>query len=179
MSQEQLLTWGLALVIIWGGISARIKMNQILCVYRRVNLQKVEKWVRIRDDHVVFDGAQFDVESDCLCPVYYNKGIHAFFPIWVMSLDYNYASRHPLNPRTLKINVVTPKVLKTMNNQGHMQAFNQSMPSQKKKQGLLEGWLPLIAIAIVIVGLWYMNQQNSALQTQIAAMRETLKSIVR
>ncbi len=157
--------------------STSSKRNKILCTFRRVNKQKIEKWVRMESRYVIFDNGKYDILSNRIVYQWYTRGMFgAFFPTMVATLDYSHTCRWPLDPDTLKYTSVTPEVRKVFTKEEDMKAFGHGIQNQAgKKKGGIEGMLPWIAILLIglLAFFWYQDHQ------MIKMIENTLRAMIK
>jgi hypothetical protein len=161
------------------------KRNKMFATFRRVNKQRISKWVKLDDDFIIFDGKKYDVVPDCLCPQFYSPGLFKMFGlgIWIMSADYSWYRSAPHDPNAWGATVISPAVRKVINNADRMRAFARGIQAQTgaKKSGLA-GYLPYIAVGIVLlVAVWVYNNNQvlAANQTALASHLATLENLVK
>ncbi len=163
------------------------KRNRMFCTFRRVNKQRISKWVKLDDDYVIFDGKKYDVVPDCLCPQFYSPGLFKFFGfgIWIMSADYSWYRAAPHDPNDWNATVISPAVRKVINNSDRMRAFARGIQAQTGvKKGGLMGYLPLIAIgAVLLIAVWVYNSNQvvaanqNAFGAHLATIENALKAM--
>jgi len=168
------------LVLAWYANTS--KRNKILCTFRRVNKTKIIKFQSMKSQYVIFDGSKYDIIPSRITFQWYTAGIvHMLFPQWVATLDYSYDNRMPLDPNKLSYNWETPKLRQAINISEIMESyFKTSTPSSSnKKQNIFMQYLPIIAIALVVlVGFWMYNNMQ-ALSNHMAIVQNQLNAIVK
>jgi hypothetical protein len=158
------------------------KRNKILCRYRRVNKTLITKFVSMdkKDPHhVVFDGGRFNIVPSSIVFQWYTGGfIHMVFPIFVPTLDFTYESRWPLDPNTLKPAIISPAVRKSLNKEEWVKSYAKGFtPPGNKKQSLLQGYLPWIALGIAVLGIFWMYNNITALANTVASLQNAISAI--
>ncbi len=170
-----LIMFGMLAFGAWYSTSS--KRNKILCTFRRVNKQKIEKWVKMESRYVIFDNGKYDVLSDRIVYQWYNRGMFGqFFPTMVATLDYSWYSRFPHDPDDFKNVSITPEVRKVFTKEEDMKAFGHGIQNQAgKKKGGIEGMLPWIAILLVglLAFFWYQDHQ------MMKVIENTLRAMIK
>jgi hypothetical protein len=108
---------------------------------------------------------------------WYTRGIHAYFPTWVITYDFSYYSRFPHNPDDFKDTVVSPAVRHVLNNEERMKSFAKGVQSQgagAKKSGMFEKYLPYILIGILVILVVFVFQMHG----QIGALTKAYNTLV-
>ena len=153
---------------VYGAYSTLKKKKQVYVIYHRVTGQILEVFAKIDDEVVDIDGKRFTLLADRHSLTWWNRGIHSFFGTWVITYEFSWYSRFPHDPKNFKNVVVSPSVLKVMNNQARMGSFARGINSAAsvKKSGMLQQYAPYIIAGVVLVMLFFifkMNGQISAL----------------
>lgn len=169
-------------IVIMAWYANSSKRDKIYCRFKRVNRTQIAKFVKMQSRYVVFDKKKYDVIPSCIVFEWWDKGlIHMMFPQWVASLDFTWANQFPHDPKTLKPVVISPEVRHAMNKEEWAKSyFKSSQPkAAKQSMGMLQQYLPWIAImAVVLVGFYlYSNMQS--LNQHIAVIENTLRAITK
>lgn len=156
-----MITLGIIALMAW--YANYSKRNKILIYYNRINKTQVTRWVKMKSRYVIFDGCKFDIIPSRIVFRWYDGGlIHMLFPQWVATLFYSYNSRFPHDPNNLDYNTETPEVRNALNKTEWVDSYYKgAKPSQQKssKQGLVEKFLPWVAIVLVGILFWYFNSK--------------------
>lgn len=148
--------------------------NKIFCTFRRPNKTKIEKFVSLRSKFVIFDGGKYIVNPKRVTLMWYNRGINAFFPTWVPSLDYRWDTDQPLDPETFEATWETPEARQSMGQEENIKALDRAVAAQTgKKQSRFQEYLPWITLGalIVVVYLVYQMSQNIAVLEQLIKVK--------
>lgn len=180
MSQEQILIFLLLGTIIVAWYATNRLRNKTLCRVRRKNNTLIEGFVTTKADVVIVDGREFEILPDRVVWQWFTRGVHQFFPMFVPTLDYSWWSRFPHDPKTFEAKVVSPRVVKMIDNERRYGSFAKGVGAQVgKKQTGLGQLLPYMALLLIgIVAFWF-NSQMATMSQHIAVLENTLKSIVR
>lgn len=157
------------------------KRDKILCTFRRVNKTQIRKFVKMTSRYVLFDKHRYDIVPSCCTQLWYQSGmIHMIFPQWVQTLDFTHESRLPLDPNTLKPVIISPEVRAAMNKEEWVKSYAKGFqPPNSKKQSMLQGYLPWVAIILVVlVGFWLYNNM-SGLSQQVAILQNSFNALAK
>ena len=154
---------GLALMAWYANYSKR---NQILCTFNRVNKTQIVKFVKMQTRYVVFDNGKYDIVSSRIVFRWYNGGfIHMLFPQWVAALTFSHTSRWPLDTNSMSYTAETPETRKNLNKEEWVNSYYKgAKPSSasKGKLGGLQQYLPWVAILLVVLVAFYLNNKMSS-----------------
>jgi hypothetical protein len=168
MSEESLNTQvlvflALGMLAAMGWYANYSMRDKILIYYNRANKTQIVRWVKMQSRYVIFDHKKFDIISSRIVFRYYTGGfIYWLFPQWVATLIYSYNSRFPHDPNHLEINSETPEVRDAINKAEWVESYYKgAKPSQSKggKLGMLQQYLPWIAILLVVIVAIYFNSK--------------------
>lgn len=143
--------------------------GKIFCTFRRINKTKIEKFVSQRSKYVFFDPGKknpqgrYNINTKRITLLWFNRGIHQFFPMWVPSLDFSWHSPDPHNPENFKTTWDTPEAREASAQEDAFKAFSKGLTSQIGGKGRFPEWLfPAITIgAVAIIGyLVYQQGQH-------------------
>ena len=170
-----ILVFAMMIVVfcLYGAYSTAKKKKQVYVIYHRITGQILEVFATINDRTVDIDNKRFTLMPDRRSLIWWNRGVHQFFGTWVITYEFSYYSRFPHDPRNYKDTVVSPSVLKVLNNEARMSSFAKGVNNQGtgvKKQGMFEKYLPyiMIGIALILIVLYLkMSGQVGALTTTI------------
>lgn len=147
--------------------------NKILCEYTNRSDQSLEKFVSLKSSYIIFEGKRFLVIPACHKLFWYTRGIHQFFPTWVIKYSYSWESELPQDPNTGKPVVLSPDNRNAINQEARFGAYAraQQQVSGKKQSGMTQ-YLPWIAVALgaVAVFLVYSQGQHIKLLEQLAGV---------
>ncbi len=135
--------------------------NKCLCTYRRRSKQRLEKYIPLRAEGVVFEGKRFEIVPDRAGLQW--KTILGLFGTWVITYDFSWYYRYPHNPNDFANVWDSPELRHNINLEERMRAFAKGYPSMAtgKKASVLQQYLPWIAIlAVVIIGVMVYNQSQ-------------------
>lgn len=163
----------LFLVIILGAAySSYDKRKKLLCTFRKKDNGYEQKWVKIKDDSVEFDGKLYDVMPDRTYSRLWTGGFfNAIIPIFVKCSDYRWDSRRPLDPKTFTNSWEdNPTVRSYLNKQqaiaDWVRGSRQSMGMGK--QTLLQRYYPFIMVCgLILIGYLVIQVKNN--QDQLGA----------
>lgn len=157
------------------------KRNKILCTFRRVNKTKIKKWVKMSGRYVIFDKGKYDVIPSRITFEWYSAGlVHWLFPQWVATLDYSYNSRFPHDPNNMAINAETPATRKALNKEEWVESYYKgAKPSQDKRQGMLQQYLPYVAILLVVAVAFIGYNWITKINYHISDISNTLNTLVK
>lgn len=169
-----------AIMFVGYGIYSNTKLrDKCLIIYHRPSGQVLEQFAKLTDQTIDIDNKRFTILPDRRSFRWYVNGIHKYFPTWVIVYTFYYYYRFPVDPRNYKNIVVSPSVIKTMNNESRMKAFGTNLQSQAagKKGGIIDKWLPIILlilfVAIVIVGFFVFSMNGD-----MNVIKKTLQDIL-
>ncbi len=173
MNLQNIIMGFVVFVFLYAWYSSSKKAKQILCIYRRVDKTRIEKWVSRHSDFVLFDGAKYQIEPDRIGLQMYTRDIHLFLPIWVQALDYSWYSKHPHDPNNWDNNSESPGVNEALNMEQATKDIAKGLATQSggKKENMLQKYLPyILLIGFAIIGVMYYTQK-----LQIDAIIKTLQ----
>ncbi len=138
-----------------------------LCYFRRKNKQRVRRFVPLKDNKVVFDNHEYEIDPRC-AQLEWVK-ILGLFSVPIVAYDFSWYHRFPHNPDDFENTWDTPDLRKAINLTDRMKAYakGQSQALGGKKPSTLQQYLPWIAIiGILIIGvmLYNTNQHISLLE---------------
>lgn len=156
------------------------KRNKILCLYSGRDKTDEERWINADKGYVIFRGRKFDVISRRITSFWLTRGIHWLFPTKVNCLKYSWYSRFPHNPDDYRDVWETPETRRAIDTSELVQSyFRTSTPTAAKAPGMLQQYLPWIAILLVVLVGFYLYTNIQGLGQHIAAIEESLKAITR
>lgn len=163
-----------------GVYSTHKKRSQIYCLFTGKDKTEEQKWVTIRDDCVIFRNHKYDIYTPYITGFWLTKGIHMLFPTRVNCLKYAWYSRFPQNPNTGKYELIDPSVRKVIDKQEWMKSYASHMsPKETKKTSTLMRWLPLVAVVVVVIGAFYLYQNQQSMMGVINSMQQQINAIVK
>ncbi len=177
-----MLDYGLIFIVLWQVFSAYNYGNKIWCTFRTREKTLIGKWVKANDGTVVFGRGKYTVD-----PSRVFLGIKWLpLPMWVKIADFRYNSPLALEPHSFD-NSLTPERRTQLDISDAVEGYTrggQKALAASKKKGFMEGWLPILLIAgIVIIGYLVYKQQaridllgngQNAIQQQLSQIIERL-----
>jgi hypothetical protein len=155
--------------------------NRVWCVFRRRDRGRIEKWAKVDQTRIEFDGGWYDVD-----PGRITFGIKWMpLPLAVKVLDFRHDSSLALDPSSFN-NEYTPTQRKQLGISDDLRDFaegqQQSFGGKPAKKSMLEQWFPIIVILLIIV-LGYMTYSinkkvdlvgfgNNAIQEQLNELQQ-------
>ena len=157
------------------------KRDKIYCTFRRINKTKIEKFVKMTSEYVIFDKWKYDIVPSSITFIWWDKGlIHQIFPQWVASLDYSYHSRFPHNPNKMRQSWETPEVRKAINKREWVLSYAKGFtPPTRKAESGLNKYIPWIAVIMVLLVAGYVMMNMQGLAVQINMLEENVKALAR
>lgn len=169
-----------AIMVVFYGYYATSKLkNKVLVIYHRPSGQVLEQFAKLDDRTVDIDGKRFTISPDRRSLMWYIRGIHKYFPTWVIVYEFSFYSKYPHNPDDFKDTVVSPSVARTLNNEARMKSLSLGVQNQggTKKGGFFEKYLPIIIIVlillIVVVGVFVFSMNSD-----MNVVKKTLQDIL-
>lgn len=164
MSPQTLVVLVLLLFVGLVAYSAIRLRNKVYCSFRRIDKTKVEKFVPRHARYVVFDGERYKIDTKRVILLWYNRGIHQFFPQWVPSLDYSWYSEVAHNPDDFEDTWDTPAARNAASSEEDWKGFNRAMREQAGKKGsFFEQYkMIIIVLAVVAVGFLFYSQGQAS-----------------
>jgi len=166
--------------IAYAAYSAYSLKSKIWCSFRRVDRTKIEKFAKVTQKRIVFDGGYYIVRPERTTLILWTKGIHQFFPIWVRSLDFRHDSSLPLSPNDFTNTWETPEARKALNKEEDIQGFalgTRAALTGKTKKSLLESLTPLIMLGGFAILAWMAWQSQKRIDT-IGQMMNVLQQLI-
>lgn len=180
MSLSMLLLGVLLLFIGLAGYSTVRLRNKIHCSFRRVNLTKIERFVPMHSRYVVFDGGKYKIDTERVTLLWYNRGLHQFFPQWVPSLDFSWYSDVPHNPRKFANTWDTPEARNAASSEEDWKGFNKGMQAQAgKKVGIFGQYQTIILIILFAVVGFLLYTQIQAMGGRMDMLEQAIKVLPR
>ena len=160
MNVQTIISVFLVLIIVMYWYSINKFKGKILCTFRRANKTKVEKLIPLKSKYVKFGKEKYHVNPKYITTLWYNKGVHQFFPIPVPTLDFRFDSVNALNPETFENTWDSPEAREMAGSEDDYKAFNKGIQAQLGKKSRFPEWLlPAITIgAILVIGYLVYNQ---------------------
>ncbi len=170
---------GLAIVVLVVTVFSMGRMgNKALVIYRRSNRQRIEEFVPIGAERLMFEGMELELLPQRATLQWYNKGILGMLKlgVWVVAYDFSWNSKFPHDPNNFENVSVTPAIAKLYNRQSGMRAFAAGVQSQMgQKQSKIKELLPWIAILAVGVVGFMVYQQGQHISFLDNMMRSFVK----
>jgi hypothetical protein len=131
--------------------------------------------------YVIFDKKKYDIVKSCLTLLWYQAGlVHMVFPQWVLTLDFTFESRYPLDPRTLQPAIISPEVRNALNKEEWVKSYARGFtPPSGKKQSMLKEYLPYIAVLLVVVVAFWTYNNLTGIANQMAILQNNLNAIAK
>lgn len=156
--------------------------NQMLCYFIRPNKQKIEKWVPVYSNYVVFDRGKYGigrymVDPNCITMQWYDRGLSKLFPVLIPTLEFKWDTMYPLNPSTFNTTWQSPELVNANFQSNQQVAFAKGAQVQASggKSGKYPQWLiPAVMIAIVVI----MGYMIYKMQGQITGMYDYFNSLI-
>ena len=146
--------------------------NKIFCTFRRPNKTIIEKFVPLHSKFVIFDGGKFIVDPTCISLRWHNRGINAFFPTWVPSLDYRWDSDRPLDPADFQTSWATPEARQALGQEENIKALDRAVQQVAgKKESSFQRLIPWITLGALIIVLYLVYQMSNS----IAVLEQLIK----
>lgn len=155
--------------------TAKLK-NKIHCTFRRVNKTKIERFVPMGNKTVRFDKTKecpaglYNINTECITMLWYDRGINKLFPILIPSLDFSYYSSDPLNPKDFAT-WDTPEARQARRGEEAWAGFARGVAKQIGTKSRFPEWLfPAITVgAVLIVGylVYQLSGQVAMLSQQV------------
>ena len=151
--------------------------GKALCLFRRANRTVVEKKIPLKSKYVIFDGGKYRVNPKRIDLMWYTRGIHQLFPMFVPVLEYKWDTDQPLDPTTFTNTWDSPEARKALNQEENIRSLDRAVTQGAgKKESTFQRFLPWITIAILlVVAMWVyqMSGHIGELQQQILAILQT------
>jgi hypothetical protein len=158
------------------------KRNVILCTFHRVNKTIVKKFVKMQGRALIFENRKYDIVPSRISFLWYNAGlIHMLFPQWVAALDFDEGKRWPWDSNKMNYDIDNPEIRKVINTSDLMKSyFNTANPAtaNKKISGLMQ-YLPWVAIGLVVVVYFLLDNKMKGFGTQLDAVVNALNAITK
>ena len=150
--------------------------GKLLCLFRRSNRTVIEKKISVSSKYVIFDGGKYRVNPKRIDLMWYTRGIHQIFPMFVPFLEYKWDTDQPLDPTTFLNTWDTPEARQALNQEDNIKSLDRAAAAQSgKKESSFQRLLPWITIGIVIVVAYLVYQMSNnmgVLQQQIQALMQ-------
>jgi hypothetical protein len=175
----QNLIFGFAVILLiavwYSGASLRQK---IWVRYTRADNTLEEFLVPITYRYLIFDHKRFNIVQSCIKYLWYKKGVHGFFPTRVAALDFSWWNENPIDPKTGEVTTVSPTSRFYKNQEESMVNYGkaQSKVSGKKSSPMMQ-YLPIIAIAIAVLGFGFLFMKMQGINNSITMLAEYYKSL--
>jgi hypothetical protein len=104
-----------------------------------------------------------------------------FIPIWVPTLDYTEGKRHPLNSNLMNYDWENPENRKIINASELMGSYFRTQNpagATKKMSGLMQ-YLPWVAIGLVVIVYFLLDNKMQGFGHQLDAVVGTLNAIAK
>lgn len=156
MDFSMLVTIIVVLLFIMAYYSTNSKKNKILCLYTGRDKTDEERWVGVKAGFVIFGGRKFNIVPRRITSFWMTRGIHMIFPTKVNCLKYSWYSRFPHDPDDYRNVWETPEARAAIDTSELVTSFfKTATPTAQKKQGVLQAYLPFIAIiALGLLAFW-------------------------
>ncbi len=160
-NMTSLLSYAFLFIVFYLTYTAYDWKKKIWCSFRRADRTKIEKWAKVSEKRIEFDGGWYHVEPSRATLMW--KMVLGFFPMPARSLDFRHDSPRALSPDDFS-NDFTPEARKQMDtadevrgmSEGHMKALGS-----KKKGGLLSDYMPIIlVVGLLVLGFMMYQQQK-------------------
>lgn len=153
--------------------------NRVWCVFRKRDRGRIEKWMRIDQTRVEFEGGWYDID-----PSRITFGIKWMpLPLSVKVLDFRHDSPKALDPSSFN-NDFTPEMRKQLGISDDLRDFaegqRQSFGGKPAKKTFLEQIFPIIVIGgFVIVGymLYTMGKNIDLIGIQGNAVQQAIQNL--
>ena len=176
MSPQMLIVLALLLVVGMAAYSAIRLRNKIYCSFRRINKTKIDKFVPMHSRYVIFDGGKYKIDPKRITLLWYNRGIHQFFPQWVPSLDYSWYADVPHNPDDFTDTWDTPEARNAASSEEDWKGFNRGMQTQiGKKGGSFEQYKTIIIIVAVVAVVYFIYSQGQAANARMDMLEQMIR----
>lgn len=158
-------TFVILIVILLAGLNIYSQYawrGKLLCLFRRPNRTVIEKKISVSSKYVVFDGGIYHVNTKYIDLMWFTRGIHQLFPMFVPFLEYRWNTEQPLDPTTFKDTWLTPEARMALNQEDNIKALNRAAAAQSgKKESSFQRLLPWITIGIIVIIAYLVYQMNN------------------
>jgi hypothetical protein len=152
--------------------------NKALCIYTRATTQEIEKFVGLKARTVVFDKMEFDILPERHRLKW--KTVLGLFGTWVIAYHFVWNDSIPEDPNAYKIQVISPEVRHTMNQEKKFKAFlsEEAPKGVIKKSGGFMQYIPWFIICAVLIGVIYMMfTQGKTIALMNTDLQEVINSL--
>ena len=173
------------IVIVFFGImfymSQQKFKDKMLCTFIRPNRQKIEQWVPLYANYIVFDRGkygvlQYECDPNCITMQWYTRGLNKFFPILIPTLEFKWDTPNPLNPTTFVSTWHTPEARKAAWESHQHVAFAKGTAAAIGKKGRFPDWLfPAVTAGLILIVLYIVWQGMAGLDMRMFGLEQQLK----
>jgi len=156
--------------------------NQMHCTFIRPNRQKIEKWVPVYSNYVVFDRGRYGIGRYMVDPSriimqWYDRGLSKMFPVLIPTLEYKWDSMYPLDPSTFTTTWQSPELVQANFQSNQQVAFAKGAQVQASggKSSKYPQWLLPVGMIAVVCVMGYMIYK---MQGQISGMYDYINSMI-
>lgn len=146
----------LIFLVVYASYTANRAKNNIYCMFIRSDNTWINKWAKPKQRRIEFDNGWYYLNSKRMISRVLEDGIYKIFPQKVHAQIFRWNSPNPMNPGDFTQTWETPESRKNLSKEEDIRALSAGTAQAlgaKKKKGMLEGLMPIIAIVgVVIIG---------------------------
>lgn len=167
------ILFGVGLVLMFVMAQASLS-GKMLCSFRRRDKTKIEKLIKRKGKYIIFEDGRYNIDPRRITLFWYTRGLHQFFPCWIPSMDFTFATPNAIDPETFETTWKTPEVANASQQEDSMKAFSKGIQSQTGTKSKYPEWLfPMIIIGLIaLIGYWIYQMSG-----QIAAQGKMLNQL--
>jgi hypothetical protein len=131
---------------------------------------------------LIFEKKKYDIVPSRIAFLWYQAGlIHMLFPQWVAALDYDEGKRWPWDSNKMNYDIDNPQIRNTINTTELMNSyFRTANPATAKKGvGGLMQYLPWVAIGLVVLVYFLLNNKMQGFGHQLDMVVNALNAITK
>jgi hypothetical protein len=157
--------------------------NKLLCTFTRPNMTKVESWIPLYSQEVVFDDGKYgigryQVVPKCITMAWYTREMNRLFPTLVPTMDFVWWSDMPIDPKTGKPTWATPEARQAGRQEDNIKSLARQVAAAGnggKKSRFPEWFFPAIVGVALILVAFFLYSQIKTIGTALNSVENQLK----
>lgn len=156
--------------------------NKILCTFVRPNKTKIESWIPLYSQEVVFDNgkygiARYQVVPRCITMTWYTREMNKLFPTLVPTMDFVWWSDMPLDPETGQPTWATPEARQAGRQEDNIKSLARQVNQQTNKKSRFPEWFfpAIIGLAVIAIVCYFVYSTSSGIHKQLFDLQQQIK----
>ena len=181
MNLQGTLLFFALVIVVYASYSAHQLKNKVYCTFVRRDKTVIEKWAKVGQGRIEFDGGWYYVNPRRVTLQFWDKGIHTIIPTRIQRMQFRWDSSQALDPETFSNDYEKPEerlqLDKTEDYRAYSEGNRAALTSAKQKKGMLDQLMPIIILGgFAIVG--YMLYQNGHRMDMLGAQQNTIFQMI-